>query len=137
MMDRRRFAEAADMLDARYDFERKSEFMGRKEESLRELYHFCRDQERKPAEQEKKLSYFVYFTGWDAHDPNYGLEEFFAPEEAKAFIDMKTEKLKGGVFFTILGERVVIAPAAKVAEPAPPTAAQCPSGDPAAADPPA
>lgn len=48
MMDRMRFAEAADMLDARYDFERKSEFMGRKEESLRELYHFCRDQERRP-----------------------------------------------------------------------------------------
>lgn len=55
MMDRMRFGEAADMLDARYDFERKSEFMGRKEESLRELYHFCRDQERKPAEASHTL----------------------------------------------------------------------------------
>lgn len=54
MMDRRRFAEAADMLNDKYGFERNTEFMGRKEESLRELYHFCREQERRPTPEPAK-----------------------------------------------------------------------------------
>lgn len=45
-MDRQRFGEAADMLNDKFNFDRKPEFMGKKEESLRDLYNWCRDQER-------------------------------------------------------------------------------------------
>lgn len=128
MMDRQRFGEAADMLDARYDFERKPEFMGRKEESLRELYHFCRDQERKPAEQEKKLSYFVYYSevafGGEVEHGS-GCEEFATPGLAQEFIDQQTTIRGDSVTFkTILGESVIIVPAATTAVPDPQTAAQ-------------
>ena len=46
MMTKQRLGDAADMLNMKFNFDKNVEFLGHKEEAARELYNWCRDQER-------------------------------------------------------------------------------------------
>jgi len=125
MMTKQRFGEAADMLNDKFGFDRKPEFMGRKEESLRDLYNFCRDQERRPTiTPAKTIADCREVAGRVFCDPamsGFVMDVHVAEEIAK-----------------LLYSRVVAAPPtapAGDAEPAQPTASRSPEEGRAVADP--
>lgn len=54
MMTKQRLGDAADMLNMKFNFDKNVEFLGHKEEAARELYNWCREQERNPTPEPAK-----------------------------------------------------------------------------------
>lgn len=138
MLTKQRLGDAADILDMKFNFERKPEFMGHKEEALRELYHWCREQERRPVGPSHTISVkyddkdnivSFNFGGIEITRANLGVFDAFVSVSPPSGVTKMAADLCG-----ILRARVT-APATPSVEPVPPPASQCPEASQAAASP--
>lgn len=139
VLGRQLCGDAADILDMKFQFEKNPEFQGVKEESVRHLYHWLREQERRPPSNPVSESLLVMKEAFksDSH-----FAEAWHDNVAVQAIDCGVDhalanKIASRVMRHLFDVDTTGPAAPVVAAPPQQTAVRSPEAGPASSDPPA